>query len=60
MFSEPLTQYSGFDETFNGFGMPLAVAVCLLADPTHAKARAIWDYLQEHHSDSTWLPPEVR
>lgn len=52
--------FDGFDETFNGFGMPLAVAVCLLADPTHAKARAIWDYLQEHHSDSTWLPPEVR
>jgi hypothetical protein len=48
------------DESFNLFGMPMSVATVLLADPTDAKALAIWRQLQvDAAGGCKWFPPEL-
>lgn len=46
-------------DSFNHYGMPLCVATVLRVDPTHAKARAIWDQLLASTADKArnWMPP---
>lgn len=50
------------DESFNYFGMPLAVATMLRHTPDDALARDIWNQLtQTTRADQLrWLPPEVQ
>ena len=49
------------DGSFNRFGMPLCVWVVLRQDQTHAKARAIWDYLlSDPNGARNWMPPGVQ
>lgn len=45
------------DESFNHFGMCLAPAVVLSANPTHDKARAIYEQLLNDNNPKVWLPP---
>lgn len=48
------------DESFNLFGMPMSVATVLLADPTDARAKAIWQQLQvDARGGNKWFPPEL-
>lgn len=47
-----------FDESFNRFGMPLAVAVVLRHDPNDARARAILAQLLADGGGS-WIAPEI-
>lgn len=50
------------DESFNYFGMPLAVAVVLKHEPTNERAQAVWKQLltsEARSNDLAWLPPEI-
>jgi len=59
-FPEPLTDADPwlYSSGFNHYGMPLAVHVVLKNDPTHAKARAIWNHLLASTDPKArrWMP----
>lgn len=45
---------------FDRFGMPLCAWVVLRQEPTHQKARAVWDYLNSDPNGArNWMPPGV-
>lgn len=46
------------DESFNGYGLPLAVAVVLRHEPDNQRALAIWGQVRQGSSTS-WLAPGV-
>lgn len=54
--------YEGFSESWNLYGMPLAVAVVLKHFPGNEQAGAIWAQLKvdSARTGSTWMPPEVQ
>lgn len=45
------------DESFNGFGMPLAPAVVLRHDPNNARASSIWSQIAGN--GGSWIAPGV-
>lgn len=49
-----------FDRSFNLFGMPLAVAVLKMAEPTNERAQRCWSWLvAQAGGGHPWLPPEA-
>jgi len=51
----PVAGDTGSDESFNGFGMPLAVATVLRHDPDDERARSIWAQVPR----GSWTAPGV-
>jgi len=59
----PVAGATASDESFNLFGMPLAVAVVLSHDGSDAKARAIWQQITTDATLTTqtsWLAPAIQ
>jgi len=48
-----------FDEAFNLFGMPLAIAVVLRHEPENAVAREIWNQCVADNRGHSWLAPGI-